>query len=59
MQQLCALGMREHIVLTPPVDSSQIRIDNEGNRHLQLAEQLVRLALNAMPVYRRVALFLR
>ena len=50
LEQLGSLRVREHIVVTAPVGSSQIRVHNEGNRHLQLAEQLVRQALNCVPV---------
>jgi hypothetical protein len=59
LQQLRALRMRENIVLATPVRSSKIRIHNEGNRHLQLAEQLVRKAPHAKPIDRFVALLHR
>jgi hypothetical protein len=42
-----------------PVGSSQILINNEGDRHLQLAAQLVRKARYVVPVHGRVALFFR
>ena len=58
-EQLRPLRVREYIVLTAPVGSSQILIHNEGNRHLQLAEQLIRPALNRVPVDGPAALFFR
>ena len=59
LEQLGALRVREYIVLTAPIGSSQIRVHNEGDRHLQLAEQLVRLARYQVPVHGPVALFFR
>jgi hypothetical protein len=57
LEQLGALGMREHIVQAAPVGPSQKLTHNEGNRRLQLAEQLGGLALNAKPVDGPAALF--
>lgn len=55
--------MRENIILTAPVGSSQIVVHNERNRHLQLAEQLaeqrIRQPLNRGPIDGSVALFFR
>ena len=59
VQQLAALCVRVNTVLLAPVGSSQILINNEGDRHLQLAAQLVRKARYVVPVHGRVALFFR
>ena len=38
--QLGALRVREYIVLTAPIGSSQIRVHNEGDRHLHSPDRL-------------------
>jgi len=53
------LGVTEHHILLPSACPSQIFLDNEGDRHLQLAEQRVRLTLDLLPVDGAVALFFR
>jgi hypothetical protein len=59
VQQLAALRMREDSILSAPVGASQKLVHDEGDRHLQLAEQLVRKTGDALPVDGPVALFFR
>jgi hypothetical protein len=59
MEQLAPLRVPVDNVLPSPVGSSQILVDNEGYRHLQLAEQLTRLVRDAVPIHWPVALFFR
>jgi hypothetical protein len=40
LEQLGALRVREYIVLTAPIGSSQIRVHNEGDRHLHSPDRL-------------------
>lgn len=59
LQQLAALRVRVNTVLLAPVGASQILVHNEGDRHLQLAEQLGRTQLDDAPVHGPVTLFFR
>ena len=57
MQQLATLRVRIHTILSAPFGPSQILVHDEGNRHLQLAEQSVRKTDNILPVDGPIALF--
>lgn len=59
VQQLAALRMRIDSIFAASVGTSQILVHNQGDRHLQLAEQLVRTQLDYAPVHGRLALFFR
>jgi len=51
--------MPENDILTASIETSQILVHNKRNRHLQLAEQLIRQASDDFPVDGPVTLFFR
>ena len=59
LHQLAALCASKHHVPPAPLKASQIIVHNDRDRHPQLAEQSMRLALHPLPVDGPVALFFR